>query len=59
MFIFFQLFFAHSILAGTFAGVAAMNLFLHTYESSVVSFSLFAIIAIVLGYQKYKTIDKK
>lgn len=39
--IFFSLFSIHSLLAGTFAGIAAMNFFLHTYESSVISWLLF------------------
>jgi O-Antigen ligase len=35
--IFIQLIQIHPILASTFAGVGAMNLFLHTFESSIVS----------------------
>lgn len=36
------------ILGGMFAGVAVMNLFLHTFESSVLVLSLFMIIGLLL-----------
>lgn len=57
--IFFSLFSIHSVLAGTFAAIGVMNLFLHTYESSVVSFTLFAIIGMILGYHKFSQKNKK
>ncbi len=34
----------HPILGALFAGVGSMNLFLHTFESSVVSLVLFLLI---------------
>ena len=43
----------HPILGALFAGVGVMNLFLHTFESSVVSLLLFLIIGIILGHRKY------
>lgn len=50
--IFFSLFYTSSILAGMFAGIGAMNLFLHTYESSVLSMSLFIFLGLILAYAK-------
>ncbi len=44
----------HPFLWAAFGGVAAMNLVLHTYESSVVSYTIFIIIWIILGYAKSK-----
>ena len=42
--IFFSLFSVNSLLAGMFTGICAMNLFLHTFESSVVSWLLFVFV---------------
>lgn len=57
--IFFSLFGVHSVLGGMFAAIGAMNVFLHTYESSVLSFSLFALIGVILGYFKLYANNKK
>ncbi len=48
------LLFFHPFLGASFGGIAAMNLVLHTYESSVVSYTLFIFVGLVLGYAKYK-----
>lgn len=42
----------HPTLGALFAGVGSMNLFLHTFESSIVSLSLFFLIGIFLAYKK-------
>lgn len=57
--LFFWLFGIHSVLAGMFAAIGAMNLLLHTYESSVLSFTLFALVGIILGYSKTYAKNKK
>lgn len=43
----------HPILGAMFAGVGAMNLFLHTFESSVVSLSLFLIVGLLIAHANY------
>ncbi|NRH20493.1 O-antigen ligase family protein [Candidatus Gracilibacteria bacterium] len=43
----------HPILGALFAGVSFMNVFLHTFESSVVSLLLFMLVGIILGHRKY------
>ena len=43
----------HPILGAMFAGVGAMNLFLHTFESSVVSLSLFLIVGLLIAHAIY------
>lgn len=48
--IFFSLFSFSSILAGMFAGIGAMNIVLHTYESSVVSWLLFIFIGFIMSH---------
>jgi hypothetical protein len=40
----------HIILAGTFLSILIMNFFLHTFESSTISLSLFLIIWLLLSY---------
>lgn len=57
--IFFSLFSVSSIIAGMFAGIGAMNLFLHTYESSVVSLLLFIFLGLFLSYAKQRKSYKK
>ena len=37
------------ILGGMFAGIGVMNLFLHTFESSVLVLSLFMLIGLILA----------
>ena len=37
------------ILGGMFAGIGVMNLFLHTFESSVLVLSLFMIVGLLLA----------
>jgi hypothetical protein len=50
MFLFLQwLYRVHIILAGTFLSILIMNFFLHTFESSLVSLSLFLLIGIFLS----------
>jgi len=44
-----ELFQINSILTGTFIGIAVMNFFLHTFESSVLSLLLFLIIWLILS----------
>ncbi len=41
----------HPILGALFFGVSTMNLFLHTFESSIVSLSLFFLIWILVAYK--------
>lgn len=53
LYLFVLLICVHPILGALFAGVGTMNLFLHTFESSVVSLLLFLIIGIILGHRKY------
>ncbi len=48
---FIKLISRHPILGGMFVGIWVMNLFLHTFESSVLSLSLFILIAIILSDQ--------
>ncbi len=47
---FVSLMFLHPILWALFFGVGTMNIFLHTFESSVISLSLFLLIGILLAY---------
>jgi hypothetical protein len=51
-FIFLSLMSMHPILGALFAGVGTMNLFLHTFESSVIALSLFLLIGLLLAHQK-------
>ena len=51
--LFFSLSALHPILGALFAGVGIMNLFLHTFESSIVSLSLFMLIGFLLAYKKH------
>ena len=51
--LFFSLTALHPILGALFAGVGIMNLFLHTFESSIVSLSLFMLIGFLLAYKKH------
>lgn len=56
---FFSLYSINSILAGMFAGIGAMNLVLHTFESSVVSWLLFIFVGLFLAYgQKLRSRKK-
>lgn len=48
--IFILLLWQSGILAGMFAGILTMNLFLHTFESSVLVLSLFLLIGLILGH---------
>ncbi len=43
----------HPILGALFAGVGTMNLFLHIFESSVVSLSLFCLVGLFLAYTNH------
>lgn len=47
-----------AILGGMFAGIWVMNLFLHTFESSVLSLSLFLLIGLILA-EKHSLHPKK
>ncbi len=50
MFLFLQwLYRVHIILAGTFLSILIMNFFLHTFESSLISLSLFLLIGLLLS----------
>ena len=49
MYIFIQLFWMHRVLAGMFLSILVMNFFLHTFESSFFSLSLFALLGLILG----------
>lgn len=51
-YIFFALITVHPILWALFAGVWVMNLFLHTFESSVLSLTLFIVVWLFLGHRK-------
>ncbi len=53
-----QLFQVHSILGGTFIGIAVMNIFLHTFESSVLSLLLFLLLGLILSEKHPKRIQK-
>ena len=46
---FWNLYRSHVILAGMFLSILIMNFFLHTFESSTVSLSLFAVIGLILA----------
>ena len=48
--IFWNLILTIPLFAGVFAGVGVMNLFLHTFESSIVSLSLFILVGLSLAY---------
>lgn len=50
--LFISLLLIHPLLGGLFAWVATMNLFLHTFESSIVSLSLFLLVWILLANRK-------
>ncbi len=54
LFLLFGLYKVHILLVGMFVSICTMNLFLHTFESSVVSLSLFILIAIILAYDAKK-----
>lgn len=56
--IFVRLFHIHIVLVGTFLSVCIMNLFLHTFESSVVSLSLFLLLWLIVAHS-YKVHDPK
>lgn len=43
----------HPILGWLFAGVGIMNLFLHTFESSVISLSLFLLVGLIVAHSNY------
>ena len=45
----------HVLLVGMFFSILIMNFFLHTFESSLVSLSLFAYIALILAVQRAHT----
>jgi hypothetical protein len=49
---FFALLTIHPLLGALFAGIGTMNLFLHTFESSIVSLSLFFLVGIFLAHKK-------
>lgn len=53
LWIFVVLMTIHPILGALFAGVGSMNLFLHTFESSVISLSLFLLIGIIIAHKEY------
>lgn len=55
---FFSLFGVHSVLAGMFGAIGIMNLFLHTYESSVISLLLFSFVGLLL-YEKKRISSRK
>lgn len=57
--IFFSLFGINSILAWMFAWIGVMNLFLHTFESSVVSWLLFLLLGLILSYDNKLKSRKK
>ncbi len=42
----------HILLLGTFISICVMNFFLHTFESSVVSLSMFLLFGLILGYSR-------
>jgi hypothetical protein len=50
---FVALMLVHPVLGALFAWVGTMNFFLHTFESSVVSLSLFFLIGIFLAYKNH------
>ncbi len=50
--IIFWLYQHHAILAGMFFSILIMNFFLHTFESSLISLSLFSCIGMILASQK-------
>jgi hypothetical protein len=50
--ILFGIFRVHIVLAGMFVGICIMNLFLHTFESSIVSLSLFLLLWLFIAYKK-------
>ncbi len=43
----------HPVLGALFAWVGSMNLFLHTFESSVVSLSLFLLVGLLIAHANY------
>lgn len=56
--IFIRLFHIHILLVGTFLSICIMNFFLHTFESSVVSISLFLLVWLFIAHS-YKVHDSK
>lgn len=56
--IFIRLFKIHIVLVGTFLSICIMNFFLHTFESSVISLSLFLLIWLIIAHS-YKVHDTK
>lgn len=50
---FVSLMMIHPILGAMFAGVGTMNLFLHTFESSVVALSLFLLVWILIAHANH------
>ncbi len=51
--ILYRLFKIHIILVGMFMGICIMNLFLHTFESSIVSLSLFLMVWLFIAHSRY------
>jgi hypothetical protein len=52
--LFWMLIVKSPILGGMFAGIGVMNLFLHTFESSVLVLSLFMLIGLLLTEKRQK-----
>ena len=53
--LFWMLIIKSPILGGMFVGIGVMNLFLHTFESSVLVLSLFMLIGLLLAEKKVVT----
>lgn len=53
--IFVALMVIHPILGAMFAGIGFMNLFLHTFESSVIALPLFLLVGFFIAYGKQKS----
>lgn len=51
--ILYRLFKIHIILVGMFMSICIMNLFLHTFESSIVSLSLFLMVWLLIAHSRY------
>lgn len=49
MYLFIQIFWTNRVLAGMFLSILIMNFFLHTFESSFFSLSLFSLLGLILG----------
>jgi O-Antigen ligase len=56
--IFLSLFRVHILLIGTFLAICIMNFFLHTFESSILSLSLFLLLAIIIASSERKYAKK-